>query len=285
MSVDAKGLEQAGIVPSSKIDDLLRPAPPFVGERVVAIALGEPGEKPDHVATASMVSLRGGRFLVTAKHVIETEAGEPRATTLLVVRRDAAGRLVDQWWARPGRMELGSDDIIWRAPDLDVAILRAPPGLNIPTFDGDLSVDISRKIARGWERYAELDAYVPVCVTGFPSFARELGSTRADYGMVPLPGFIYGFNEARSRFAIHLGCNEIRPNAFDSKLELFQHQLNDPEIEPLGGLSGGPVVAVLENGMFLIGVLSEGRKSFELGYAVPWHTVHDKFSDALALHL
>ena len=90
---------------------------------------------------------------------------------------------------------------------------------------------------------------------------------------------------APSRLTLNIGCTTVREEYLaEPQGPLFARQLEDPTTEPLGGMSGGPVVIVTNSdGWFLGGILYEGRRPLESGFAVPWDAVHAEFLESLSI--
>jgi len=267
--------------------------PAFVMPRVAAIAFGPEKERPRNLATLTGVTIAGGFFLVTAKHVVDCAAAQQFPWRMLLPGRDREERFVEGFALLPEVFPLSRTDILWKSPSSDVAILKAPSGLKMESFDGDRAVYLARQCRETWDVAATHDAYRMVAVAGFPSFARDLGPERPLYGLMSLPGFIVHANKtdaagvSEPKLTLNLGCETLRPD-WMSKPEAatFARQLEeDVEGRALAGLSGGPVVSVTDAGLQLVGILYEGTRVLATGLAVPWDVIHTAFSDSLGLTL
>src|SRR5437870_4962166 len=97
-----------GFMPADQVDSFLAPVPAFAMRYVVGIAFGNPGERPAAVASATAVEIAGGRFLATAKHVVESEAARREPWRLLIPRRDPCRNVPDRVIATPTIVQIDS---------------------------------------------------------------------------------------------------------------------------------------------------------------------------------
>jgi len=280
---------EGGFMPADQIDSFLAPVPAFAMRHVVGIAFGNPGQRPRAVASATAVEIAGGRFLATAKHVVESEAARRDPWRLFIPRRNPRRNIPDRVVATPTIVQIDSSDVVWRSAENDVAILRAPADLGVDFFSGRAGAELTTRVRRSWDRLASRDAYFAAVITGFPSFARDSAGLGV-YGLISLAASLVGASRtddrvgAASRFALNIGCTTVREEYLsEPQGPLFARQLEDPTSEPLAGLSGGPMVIVTNEARFLGGILYEGRRPLESGFAVPWDSVHAEFLESLSI--
>jgi hypothetical protein len=275
------------IVPATRVDEVLAKIPKFTMGYVAAIAFGAEGGPPRNVATVTAVQIAGGRFLVTARHVVDCPAAAELPWRLLVPVRDPAGRVPHRVWAAPQLVGISSGDVAWKSDVNDVAIIRAPSGLPLDFFDGEISARMTTKVRETWDDAAEQGAYRPFVTSGFPSFARTVGDHRADYGLLSLAGsIVHATRPSESRSPIinlNIGCRKMRPEwSSMPEAALFVRQLESAP-EPLAGLSGAPIVLVTESAFHLVGIFVEGTRDLDAGRAVPWDAVQGEFLESLSI--
>lgn len=275
------------IVPSSRVDELLARIPQFTMRYVAAIAFGPEDGRPRNVATVTAVEMAGARFLVTARHVVDCDAATREPWKLLVPVRDQAGRVPHRMWAKPEFVPLKPSDVIWRSDANDVAVMRSPPRLALDFFDGGVAARKTTRVRETWDEAADQEAYRPVVTSGFPMFARLMGSEAAGFGLISLPGaIVHASRSGQSTMPIinlNLGCKKVKTEEVGGpEAVIFARQLDHSEV-PLGGLSGAPVVVVTESAFHLVGIFIEGNQNLETGRAVPWDAVYSEYLDSLAL--
>jgi hypothetical protein len=247
-------MEDTKIVPRDRVDDWLSPVPAFTEPRVAAIAFGPRVERPRNVATVTVVTMAGAVFLVTAKHVIESDVARELPWRLLVPPRYSATPSVDRRPGPPLVFPLCAADVLWSSPSTDVAVLRSPEGLNMAAFDGDRAVKPARRARETWDAAAADDAYFMVVVSGFPSFARD-DADQPLYGLMSLPGFIVHANRPdpqieAPRLVVNLGCEKMKPewSSVPEAVTFARRLSEDLDGRALAGMSGGSVVAVSDSG-------------------------------------
>ncbi len=165
--------------------------PPFSMHRCVAVAFGPRNERPRNLATATVVKMLGSTFLVTAKHVIDSDPARQLAWRLLVPARDAAGRVPHGASLPPRAIPIDPSAVIWKSEMNDVAVLRAPPDLHTDSFNGEeRAVTVARRARETWDESEAQDAFQMVVVTGFPMFGRDDAADHIHFSLMSLPGFI-----------------------------------------------------------------------------------------------
>jgi hypothetical protein len=276
------------IVPATRVDEVLAPIPKFTMGYVAAIAFGAEGAPPRNVATVTAVQIAAGRFLVTARHVIDDcPAAAELPWRLLVPVRDRVGRVPHRVCAAPHLVGISRGDVVWKSDVNDVAIIRAPSGLPLDFFDGEVAARKATKVRETWDDAAEQGAYRPFVTSGFPSFARTVGDHRADYGLLSLAGsIVHATKPSESRAPImnlNIDCRKMRPEwSSMPEAALFVQQLAGAP-EPLAGLSGAPIVLVTESAFHVVGIFVEGNRELDAGRAVPWDAVHGEFLEPLSI--
>src|ERR1700730_13418655 len=280
------------IIPRDQVDELLAPVPAFTEPRVAAIAFGPEKERPRKVDTVTAVRMAGAVFLVTARHVVDCDTARQLPWRLLVPPRYPRGRSIDRRPGAPGVFPVSSADVLWMSASSDVAVLRSPEGLEMESFDGDRAVAPARRARQTWDEAEAQEAYFATVVSGFPLFARDLAADKPLYGLISLPGFIVHANGPdaqvdKPRLTVNLGCEKMRPewSSVPEAITFARQLFEDDGGRALAGMSGGPVVAVTDSGYHLVGILYEGTRALETGFAVPWDLIHAAFSDSLALAL
>src|SRR4051812_3842174 len=165
-----------GFLDGDQLDSFLAPVPKFAMRHVVGIAFGSPGQRPVAVASATAVEIADGRFLATAKHVIDSSAARAAPWRLLVPRRDTRRNVFDRVYLVPTLVPASSADVVWRSAQNDVALLKAPAEVDVDFFPGKAAAELTSRVRRQWDRMAEKGAYYAGVVTGVPSFARDASS-------------------------------------------------------------------------------------------------------------
>ena len=248
------------VLPREAIDQLLVPFPRWIATKVAALAFGPDGEKPRNVATVFCVEIESVVFLVTAKHVVECDSAREYPWWIVVPARDSSGFVSESPDAPPLVLRLPADSLAWSSPSLDVALIRPPHNHHLESFDGSAGAGVTTRLRGIWDEAAEKDAYRPVLISGFPNFAREVSKSRGDYRLVPLCAAVV--NATRPAVESHepptltlnIGLQTMRPEwlAEEGSAAMAARLANTNEgPDPLGGLSGAPVVLATESALLV----------------------------------
>jgi hypothetical protein len=238
-------------------------------------------EQNRSVAKGTVVFVAAGpiRLLVTARHVIRSEKMLNHKLLLLLSPVGADGLAIVGEEVLPVVLEF-NPEVVFESAALDVAVLDAPRGLGAEArfLDGTRSADVATSVRKRWWKAEEAKSPFPYFVLGFPDFGhlidaksphRETLSTMAltayitqmedhpwDGHTAPAPQLLMegdarpdSIIDGASELQMHLAARLFRPLADDDK-------------EPLGGLSGGPIVVVGPDGEFLLGLVKEGKRLF-----------------------
>jgi hypothetical protein len=274
------------IVPKAKVHELTAQLPPVVFPKCAGISFGPRGELPRNVATTFGVKIAECKYLVTAGHVVSSEAAKAFPWQILVPPRDLLGRVPFNAALNPNEIPL-DPTVAWFSRSLDVAFLNWPPGLALETFDSARAAEVTSKIRTDWDAGKEHDAFRMVGVSGMPNFARDRQREKPILGLGSLPAFITSARRPDqevliggkpSQLVLDFGELRIAPEHANHPLAcLYESQLAVEDPDPLGGLSGGPVVVKLAKETQLVGVFTEGRRCYGRGLATPWDNVHNAY--------
>lgn len=216
--------------------------------------------------TVVFVKRGDGRFVLTAKHVVDGLFARPEK--LIIIRAaDPSGPSLPIEHA----VERGS--LVWASDDLDLALLRAPDNLidarSVGWFDLDEGAHMVTILREWCNRGKELHGAI---VFGFPNFthmaAELIDETMAEIlSPTSVPADIADLKptcDGRSKMVLEITAAGPIPPADKSPLSraaVDAVRANPPsESRDLGGFSGGPIIVadISGGGTALIGIVSEG---------------------------
>jgi hypothetical protein len=248
--------------------------------------------------TVVFVSVGPVRLLITARHVIRSRQMLDHKLLLLLSPVGTDGLAVVGEEVLPVVLEF-DPQVLFESAKLDVAILDVPRGLGSKAkfLDGKRSADVTTAMRKRWRKAKEAESPFPYFVLGFPDYGhlidtktpyRETLSTAVltayitqmedhpwDGHTSPVPQLLME-GDARSDSIIE------DPSELQMQIatRLFR-PLTDDDKEPLGGLSGGPIVVVGPDGEFLLGLVKEGKQLFGEHIQIAgscWDDCFDAFS-------
>ncbi len=251
-------------LPPQQYASLLVAIQAAIGRRYGCLAVGGEGVPTVSRAAVAFVASGEGKYLVTAKHVLD---GLWKKAALLRVLRPT----------RPNEPSIPDEHVVdrsalvWCSHSLDVAVLRAPATMatssDVAWFSADRGRRQLTKLRQEWS--PDVPSHL-LFASGFPNFGRIAGALNpglvAEFlGMLTLPAAIVDLKEALggSQMAIELTHTEpiLASDADPVSRAFFRVLVENPAATSvdLDGLSGGPLVLPAENGdAEIVGVISEG---------------------------
>ena len=231
--------------------------------------------------TGVFISLGEYKFVVTARHVIRSRKILGRRLLLMFTPIGADGLAVSGEQVVPISVPLGLQ-LVAESEPLDVAILRAPEALATHPaakfLDGGKHADVATRLRTRWRKYQTETSDLPYIVLGFPNFGHLIENVERRIETLsasPLPAYVTQLDEhpwdghtmPAPQLLVEVDAREqglVKPIR-SARLRRIARKLLHPtrdEPEPLGGLSGGEVVVLGNDGEFLLGIIKEGTQLF-----------------------
>ncbi|MBL8913173.1 MAG: hypothetical protein JNM17_20930 [Archangium sp.] len=242
-------------------------------------------------ATGFLARIGSRNVLVTALHVIQSQEFQAGQVHLLL---PPAGITVDgtKYEFYSAAIDVGTP--LWTSEALDIAILDVPP---LPEkADAKFIDSASHEVCATKLRTSKHKHEMGLLAFGFPNWGHVTTGPNHALAALPLPAFVARLDkdaweegvtpppqlvlqvEAKNEAEVPKGAQELATQ-FRKMLDAQTVQASAPgsKVSPFGGYSGGPVALLCPDGLFIVGVITDGGPILEGAahrmWASPWDDV------------